>query len=83
MPTTISTLGECRIPSPLHNIGDVEVRYRRDTERVLYDHILDAEAPPVDVQSQRVLSFEAAGPREKIFFEPTKTTAGIVTSQVS
>jgi 6-phosphofructokinase 1 len=78
MPTSISNLGECKFQSPLHNIGDVEVRYRRDSERVLYDHVLDADSPPVDVLSQRVLSFEAAG-REKIFFDPVKTTAGIVT----
>ena len=79
MPTTIKNLGECTIPSPLHDIGGVEVKFRRDTERVLYDHVLEEGASPLDLQSQRDLSFEVAGPREKIFFDPSRTTAGIVT----
>ncbi len=79
MPTTIKKLGECLVPSPLHQIGSVEVKFRTDNERVLYDHVLDLDAPPVDVGSQKVLSFEVAGPRENLFFEPSRVTAGIVT----
>jgi 6-phosphofructokinase 1 len=79
MPTTIESLGECNIASPLHDIGGVEVRYRRDSERVLYDHVLDADGPAVDLANQRILSFEVAGPRAKLFFDPSRTTAGIVT----
>lgn len=79
MPTTIQNLGECKIPSPLHHIGTVEVKFRTDSERVLHEHVLDLNAPPVDVASQRVLSFETAGPREHIYFDPPKITAGIVT----
>ena len=79
MPTTIKKLGECLIPSPLHQIGSVEVKFRTDNERVLYDHVLDLDAAPVDLGAQKVLSFEVAGPRENLFFEPSRVTAGIVT----
>jgi 6-phosphofructokinase 1 len=79
MPTTIQSLGKCAVRSPIHDIGAVEARFRTDGERVLYEHCVDMDAPPLDPNSQRVLSFEAAGPREMIFFEPSKITAGIVT----
>ena len=50
MPTTIRNLGECNIKSPLHQIGGVEVRYRSDAERVLYDHNCTPNQPPVTPQ---------------------------------
>ncbi len=70
---TIARLGECRIPSPMSH-----VRFTRDDERVLYyAQLKDMKAwigknadPP---------SMEAAGPREKIFFDPSKIACGIVT----
>jgi 6-phosphofructokinase 1 len=70
---TIARLGECRIPSPMSG-----VRFTRDDERVLYHAQLgDLKAwigrhadPP---------SMEAAGPRDKIFFDPSKIACGIVT----
>src|SRR5258706_15680769 len=74
MDTTIKSLGPCEIISPLRNRGGVEVSFKTDAERILYDHLHnghEAEDGP--------LSFEVAGPREKIFFNPAKTTAGIVT----
>ncbi len=66
-------LGECTIASPLDG-----VRFVRDDVRILYDdelvelkEYLDAGlAPP---------AFEAAGPREKIFFDPKSLKCGIVT----
>ncbi len=79
MPTTIRNLGECNIKSPLHQIGGVEVRYRSDAERVLYDHNCTANQPPVNPKDIATLSFEQAGPREHIFFDPARTTVGIVT----
>jgi 6-phosphofructokinase 1 len=73
METTIESLGPCQIVSPLtHN--SFEVRFRSDSERVLYDHLTETATP-----SQRDLSFELAGPRERLFFDPSKTTAAIVT----
>ena len=78
MDTTIKSLGPCEIKSPLRHLSSgVEVHFRTDEDRVLFDHTLDLDEGPV--QSGPPLSFEAAGPREKIFFNPAKVSAGIVT----
>lgn len=69
----VSTLGECRIPSPLQG-----VHFAKDGERVLYHsnpthvrgYFEEGKAPP---------SFEKAGPREKIYFDPPNLKCGIVT----
>ncbi|HQN19684.1 MAG TPA: ATP-dependent 6-phosphofructokinase, partial [Syntrophobacteraceae bacterium] len=68
-----ANLGECRIPSPLVGLHFVD-----DDERVFYfSNPKDAKAcleageePP---------SFEVAGPRRMIYFDPSKLKAGIVT----
>ena len=73
MDTTIHSLGPCEYDSPLHHTG-VDVNFKDDGERVLIDHRM---SPGEEPQSQ--LSFEVAGPREKIFFKPGRTTAAIVT----
>jgi len=70
---TIARLGECRVPSPM-----VGARFVPDNDRVLYHSKLDdleawlekGAAPP---------SMEAAGPREKLFFDPATLACGIVT----
>jgi 6-phosphofructokinase 1 len=73
METTIQNLGLCQFVSPLtHNA--FEVNFRSDTERVLFDHLCDEGSP-----AKAAIRFELAGPREKLFFEAGKTTAGIVT----
>ena len=74
MDTTINSLGPCEIISPLRHRGGVEVSFKTDSERILYDHI---RGPEELTHSHK--SFEVAGPREKIFFNPSKITAGIVT----
>jgi 6-phosphofructokinase 1 len=69
----VMRLGECRIPSPMKGI-----QFVNDEEHVLYhgklreiETLLDAgKTPPY---------FEMAGPREKIFFDPSKLKCGIVT----
>jgi len=63
----ITVLGEARYPSPL----DYHVS---DKARVPFSVIVDPDAPP-----KEELFFEVAGPREKLFFDPKKTRAGIVT----
>ena len=70
---TIDRLGECRIPSPMPGIGFVT-----DEEHILYHNRLS------DIQ--RCLEagvtppfLEVAGPREQIFFDPSRLKAGIVT----
>lgn len=69
----IEKLGECKIPSPV-TVG----RFTRDNENVLFKVTLP------DVESylssgKRPPAFEQAGPREKIYFDPSKLKCGIVT----
>jgi hypothetical protein len=63
----ITSLGEARFPSPLRHAVS-------DQARIPADIVRDPGAPKRD----EVL-FELAGPREKLFFDPTQTRAGIVT----
>ena len=81
MPTKIPKLGKCTFKSPLHQIGGVEVRYRDDSERVLYDHNVQTGRRKVVIAPELLptLSFEQAGPRKMLYFDPIKTTVGIVT----
>jgi 6-phosphofructokinase 1 len=65
--TSIINLGECRYPSPLDHCTADDV--------LIPDQIEWRNGqPPV-----APLLFERAGPREKLFFDPAKTRAGIVT----
>jgi 6-phosphofructokinase 1 len=63
----ITVLGEARYPSPLNY-------HVSDKARVPFTVIVDPDAPPAEE-----LFFEVAGPRERLFFDPAKTRAGIVT----
>src|SRR5437660_1081837 len=74
MDTTIKSLGPCEIISPLRHRGGVEVSFKTDSKRILYDNI-----EPPGGYGEPGATFEAAGPREKIFFNPARVTAGIVT----
>jgi 6-phosphofructokinase 1 len=70
---TIEKLGECRIPSPV-SIG----RFMKDNENVLFKVTLpDIEA--YLASGKKPPAFEQAGPREKIYFDPSKLKCGIVT----
>jgi 6-phosphofructokinase 1 len=70
---TISRLGECRIPSPMQ-----AGHFVRDEEQVLY-HARAEEVMKCLQSSTEPLRFEMAGPREKIYFDPSKLKCGIVT----
>ncbi len=72
--TGIESLGPCKVANP--------TRYRNfttDDQRVLYDKSAVGIAAKIKADKD-VLSFEEAGPREKIFFEPEATTAAVVTA---
>jgi len=69
---TVQRLGECTIPSPMSG-----VRFVGD-EHVLYDSDLNAIRRYLDAGNEPP-RFEVAGPREKIFFDPSKLACGIVT----
>lgn len=77
----VKTLGPCRVESPMapllaarkqsiHNVDE--------TDRVLFDDIASA-AITRGVPASELPGFEPAGPRKKIYFDPSKTRAGIVT----
>ncbi len=77
----VPRLGKCSIPSPLNLskvFGDGVFNYTLDDERIImnpniryYEECLKQNIEP--------LSFEKAGPKEFIYFDPSKTKAAIVT----
>jgi 6-phosphofructokinase 1 len=69
----IQNLGECRIPSPMK-----PSQFVGDDERVLYHGTLADIKGFLDC-GQQPPAFEMAGPRERIFFDPSKLKCGIVT----
>jgi 6-phosphofructokinase 1 len=69
----VSRLGEGHIPSPLK-----EVYFVKDDERVIFDSDL-SEVKEYFEGGKPVRSFEKAGPREKIYLDPSKLKCGIVT----
>ena len=69
----ISTLGECRIPSPMTG-----TRFVSDGEHVLYSSY-SAEIRSCLAEGREPPAMELAGPREHIYFDPAKLKCGIVT----
>jgi 6-phosphofructokinase 1 len=77
---SIQRLGEPRIPSPivLSKVdGDGLANYVTDQQRVAYQIELTLEERTATLEGQGLL--EKAGPREYIYFDPSKVHAGIVT----
>ena len=75
----VKTLGACRIESPLATIlakRKTSFYNVEENDRVLFDDTASAlSGHPVGM----IPGFTPAGPRRKIFFDPSKTRAGIVT----
>ena len=69
----IQKLGECRIDSPMET-----TQFVNDSESILFHHRLSELAPFLE-SGRPVPSFEVAGPRERIYFDPSKLKCGIVT----
>lgn len=78
--TVIPTLGEAKIPSPAHTRegGKDPKAFISDSDKVLIDinplHILEAVR-----DGKELPAFEMAGPREKIYFDPSKLRCALVT----
>ena len=70
---TISRLGECRILSPMSG-----VQFVNEEAHVLYQGDL-REIESYQKAGKRPPCFEMAGPREKVYFDPSKLKCGIVT----
>ena len=71
--TEVSRLGECLIPSPMSR-----VQFVSDDEHVLYHSNLK-EVEAYQEAGERPPYFEMAGPRDRIYFDPSKLKCGIVT----
>jgi 6-phosphofructokinase 1 len=77
----VQSLGKGNVISPLKNKqrDDSPVyKFVNDSERILYDISVDNNSKLKDT-GETPVSFEKAGPKENLFFEPAKTKVGIVT----
>lgn len=73
----VPSLGECRFPSPLEFDSPSHPgasHFLTDSNRIRFD-VRFSHVKKVDDS----ISFEEAGPRKAIFFDPSQTTAAIVT----
>ena len=77
MPFTIKKLGEAQIKSPLLEKFKLnEMNFVRDSKRMLYNVMLENEdRSGIDINQ----TFELAGPREYLYFNPEETKSAIVT----
>ncbi len=74
MDTAIESLGEPRIPSPLRTAQPVE-----EHERILFD--LSAKDVAQEIcEGREPVSLMKAGPRSKIYFDPSKLKCAVVTA---
>ena len=69
----IQRLGECTVNSPLKRVDFID-----DEDHVLYHRTLETTKEYL-AKNEDPPNFEAAGPREKIYFDPEKVSCGIVT----
>jgi len=78
--TTIPTLGPLRVPSPIKRgeKGELSRSFVNDTDKVVMDVDLNHINEMIQ-GGQSLPAFEMAGPREKLYFDPSKLRCGIVT----
>ena len=77
---TISTLGECKIPSPIHLStvpGDLIANYVSDDESIQYEIAVDPKKLNFSLKRNELI--QIAGPRQKIYFNPGHVHVGILT----
>ena len=77
----VRTLGECRHPSPFSTrLADKQTtpHYVHEDDRVMLDDTVSVIAAK-NLPLAGLPSFETAGPRQKIYFDPAATSVGIVT----
>ena len=73
--TPIQNLGEAKFPSPL--VQKEDVIFISDDDGVIYEN--DLKTITSKNESEELLSFEYAGPRKNIHFNPEGMVCGIVT----
>jgi 6-phosphofructokinase 1 len=77
--TAIKILGQCRIETPIKKrLGERALHFVGAADQIVLDHKLSAVAESCK-RGQPPPAFELAGPRDKIFFDPSKVRCGIVT----
>ncbi len=77
----VSSLGKGNVVSPLKQSQREDspvYKFVEDNDRIIYDNSLDYYNKCMRT-GEIPVSFEKAGPKETIFFEPAKTKVGIVT----
>lgn len=75
----VPRVAEARYPSPLQlseQVGDQVANYSTDDSRQLLNSLISSEAPPSE---EPPLSFELAGPRSLVAYQPKEVHAAIVT----
>lgn len=76
--TQIPTLGPARIPSPLKRqpgSGQSDKIFVSDESRI----VVDVQVDQIELNGTLPVSFDQAGPREHIYFDPSKLKCAIVT----
>lgn len=78
--TTIPTLGPLKIPSPIKRgeKGELRRSFVNDTDKVVMDVDLNHINEMIQ-EKQSLPAFELAGPRENLYFDPSKVRCGLVT----
>lgn len=77
--TCIRVLGRCRLESPIAPLlGEKALHCVGEADRIPVDHRLSVLREQA-VSLPDIPSFELAGPRDRIYFDPSKTRCGIVT----
>jgi 6-phosphofructokinase 1 len=78
--TTILTLGEAKILSPLERKGkgSPSSNFVTDSDKILIDVRLNSLVKMIE-KGNEFPSFELAGPRSKIYFDPSKLKCALVT----
>jgi 6-phosphofructokinase 1 len=78
--TEIATLGEAKIPTPVQKRtdGTEDISFVSDESRVIIE-VDDSRISQMVKKSQPLPSFELAGPRRHIFFDPSKLKCALVT----
>ena len=78
--TTIPTLGPLRIPSPIKRGEKNALRrnFVNDTDKIVLNVNISTIMKRI-ADGKELTAFELAGPREKLYFDPSKLRCGLVT----
>ena len=77
--TKVTSLGRASIPSPLaRKEGTGRITFMEDSEGVLIN-IHPQELEDCYARGEKPLTFELAGPRKNIYFDPSKLRCALVT----